>query len=257
MALRDLSVGEMISVSLGWISREDPARAAIEAQPQLSGLLPALEQAHAAIFAVAPKPDDPRRAEIVRSTSEVDARHDRLASAIYGFLSELARFDEQGSALLSLRDTLYPDGLASVVQSSYRQQAGYAKLLRDRITPAVRAQLEAIPLLKGTLLERVDAWLDAADELGRLEQERARIETTLAPSTAQQVLEARYGWIRAVSAFESVAALVQLDADTDRLLFGPLRDALAKAEQRGSRRKPAAVESEREVEAPSEELLPA
>lgn len=238
MALKNLSIEEMTAVSLSWVSPENPARTAIQSVPRLSGMLADLERAHAQIFAATPKPEDPRRAELAREAVEVDAAHDQLAGAIYGFLTEQARLESDGAELLELRDTLMPDGLAKVVNASYRGEAGFGRLVRERITPALRAELEKIPLRQGNLYERVEAWLDTADQLGALEEERSRFEVSASPSLSQKVVEARNTWIRVVNAFESVSALAELDAASERLVFGPLRDAEAKADQRIQRRKP-------------------
>ena len=42
--------------------------------------------------------------------------------------------------------------------------------------------------------------------------------------------------LRTVNAFLGIAALAQLDEATDRLIFGPLHDAEAKADLRSARR---------------------
>jgi hypothetical protein len=240
MALKNMSMEEMLMISQAWVSPENPAREAIGGVPRLAGVLPDLEGAHAAMYAVTPKAQDPRKAEIARTAVEVDALHDRFARGIHGYLTEAAALDDSGAELLALRDTLMPDGLAKVVQATYRGQAGYGRLLRERLTPALRAQLEALPLRRGNLLGPVESWLSAADRLGELEEERARLDTAQTPSTAQQVIDARNRWVRVVNAFESLAALADLDATTERLVFGPLRDAEAKADQRIARRKASA-----------------
>src|SRR5690606_9871603 len=126
--------------------------------------------------------DNPRKAELSRLLSETDAVHDVLAGGIYGLLTEMSRLDDEGADLLSLRDALMPQGLARTVQSTYRGQAGHAGLLRERLTADLRQQLAQIPLRKGNLLERTEAWLATADRLGALEEERARLELSEGPS---------------------------------------------------------------------------
>jgi hypothetical protein len=238
MALKNLSLEEMTAVSLSWVSPENPARKAIQGVPRLAGMLPDVERAHALIFAVTPKPEDPRRAELARRATEADAEHDQLAGAIYGILTEHARLDPNGAELLTLRDRLMPGGLGKVVNASYRGEAGFGRLVRERITPAVRTELEKIPLRQGNLYQQVEAWLACAERLGALEEERSRFDTSASPSLGRQSAEARSSWIRVVNAFESVSALAELDAHTERLVFGPLRDAAIKADLRSGRRKP-------------------
>jgi hypothetical protein len=86
------------------------------------------------------------------------------------------------------------------------------------------------------MLTRVEAWLSAADRLGAYEEERARLDGKPVESLGKQTVEARNGWIRAANAFIGVAALAQLDEAKDRLIFGPLHDAEAKADLRTARR---------------------
>ena len=57
------------------------------------------------------------------------------------------------------------------------------------------------------------------------------------PSFAGQVHEARNAWIRVVNVIVTTAELRDFEEGTDRLLFGPLRDAEGKAELQAARRK--------------------
>lgn len=181
--------------------------------------------------------------------------HDLLVRGIYGLLTEMALLDDEGAELLALRDRLLPDGISAAIHASYRAQAGYAALLRERLTPDVRDALAGIALRRGNLLERVEAWLAAAQRLGALEEERARLEAPEGASVGMQTAEARNGWVRVVNAFVSVAALAQLDESTDRLVFGPLRDAEARADQRAARRRASAAGNPAQADATSGEAV--
>jgi hypothetical protein len=198
-------------------------------------MLPDIKAAHAAIMAVVPK-HEPRLAEISQLAAEQDSVHDLLARGIYGFLSEAAQLVDNGEDLVELRDELMPQGLAQTIQSTYRGQAGQAKLLRERLNPAAKNKLQALVLPDGSnLVDRVQAWLAAADRLGKLEEERARIESDNPPFGTRTVI-ARNQWVRTVNALLAVAALAEIDEDTDRIVFGPLRDAEAKSDARAARR---------------------
>src|SRR5690606_20172709 len=144
MALRNLITEEMVAVSQSWTSAENPARKAIEQAPRLAPLLADLERAHPAIHAVAPQPESPPKAEIARLASEEDGVHDLLVRGIYGLLTEMALLDDEGTELLALRDRLLPGGISAAIHASYRAQAGYAGLLRERLTPDVRDALAGI-----------------------------------------------------------------------------------------------------------------
>lgn len=236
MALKNLSVEEMVKISEAWVAPDNPAHEALTNVERLKGLLPDIQSAHEAIFAVVPKPNDPRQAEIARLAAEEDAVHDALARGIYGYLTELSLLDDDAASLIALRDQLMPEGLSKAIHNTYRGQAGFAKLLGDRLTPDAQSKLRALPVGQGSLMDRVNVWLAAGDRLGALEEERGRLEAAQGPSFGARAVAARNGWIRAVNALIAVAELAELDPNTDRVVFGPLRDAETKAEQRAARR---------------------
>jgi hypothetical protein len=70
-----------------------------------------------------------------------------------------------------------------------------------------------VPLRRGHLLECVEDWRAAAERLGELEEERARLEQPTGPSTGKQTVDARNAWIRVVNAFVGMGALAELDED--------------------------------------------
>lgn len=242
MALRNLSAEEMGALSQAWVGSENPARQALEQLPRLAPLLPDVERAHAALSLVRRREQDPRRAALSLETARLDALHDRLARGIYGVLTELSLLDEDASLLL-VRDALLPQGIAKAIQASYRGQSGYAGLLRARLTPDLCARLESVCWSSGTLLHKVEAWLETAERLGVLEEERGRLAATQGPSTQRQTLQARNGWVRVVSAMRSMAALSALEVDIERLLWGPLREAEVRADARALKRKASNAEA--------------
>jgi len=237
MALKNLTVEEMVALSVSWVGADNPAHGLLKANTRLSGLLPDLERAHGAIHGVTPQAVDPRKAELAQQAIALDMRHDQLARGVYGVLTEFANLVEEGAEYVQLRDQLFPNGLAAVVQTSFRGQSGYADLLRERLTADQRKRLKAFVLPKTTLLEKVEQWLEAGRELGELEEQRARLDQVEGPSFGQQTVEARNLWIRVVNAFLALASLSELDPKDDLVLFGPLREAEARAGARSQRRR--------------------
>ncbi len=235
MAFKSLTAEEMEPVSAAWINPQDPAHLEILKVPELKGLLPQAELAHQGLHAAVP-PGDSKAKEISDLAAEVDSVHDTLARGIHGYLTEVALLVEDGEPLLKLRDELMPEGLGAVVRNTYRGQAGFAALLRSRLTGSTRGSLREMPLPGGkTLADSVDAWLDAGDRLGQLEEEKARLAASV-PTVAGRVFEARNRWIRVANAMVANAELVDLTEEQERVIFGPLLDAEAKAEARQVRR---------------------
>lgn len=253
MALRNLTVEEMVALSAGWVGAGNAAHRLLKSHTRLVALLPDLERVHNAIYSVTPQLLDPRKAELSQRAVALDARHDQIVRGIYGVLTAYAPLAEDASESLELRDALIPGGLSAVTQISFRGQAGYASLLRDRLTPELRKRLKAFSLPKGSLLDRVETWLETAQKLGELEEERARIEASEGPSLGRQTVEARNLWIRVVNAFLSLAALADLDSKDDLILLGPLRDAEARADARSLRRKTGAEPTPAVVPVPAKQ----
>lgn len=230
MALKRLTTEEMSQVSAPLVTKGDPARVAIEKIPIVASLLPQVQAAHADILALRKHNEDPRLRELSEREASLDADHDDRVRGIYGALTGLALVSGVGAELLRLRDMLFPEGLAHT-QKTYRGEAGHAAMVASRLDADAQARLKAINLHDKNLLDLVNGWLAMAGQLGGLEDERARLSPR--PSTAAEINEARLAWIRIMNALVANAELANLDADTDRLLFSPLRAAEQIADARG------------------------
>jgi len=239
MALKWLTAAEMNQISAPMVTEGSAARAAIEKVPLLVALLPRLQRAHTAVFAVGVRPAEPRLRQLVEREGALDAEHDDIVRGIHGSLSALARVSAAADELLSLRDSLFPEGL-SHMHKSYRGQAGHGALVESRLDAGLQARLEAVNLHDKNLLDLTRRWLAIAKELGAAEDERARLEPR--PSAAAELNNARLAWIRIMNALVANAELAGLDEATDRLLFGPLR-AAEKSADRGKGKTPAATDT--------------
>lgn len=237
MALKRLTAQEMIQVSTPWVTVDDPARLVLNKVSALAALVPQLEAAHRAIFSLQLEAGDPKAKKLSVNEAELDATHDALVRGIYVSLSTIAEFSPSGEELLRLRDLLLPDGLEHA-RKTYRGEAGHAALIGSRLDDALRARLGRVALHDKSLLDLVDAWLEAASKLGALEEERARLDDP-STKTAGQINAARIGWVRVVNALVTIAELSSLDADSDRVLFSALRAAEHTADnRRRSKREP-------------------
>lgn len=241
MSLMILSVEEMVQISSAWVQAKHPASQALAKQPLLASLLPEIQEAHAAIFAVRPTPESPRRAEIAAEAARLDGVHDTLVRGLYDFLTGSSLLSDDGSVYIALRDRLLPDGVSGAIHRTYRAQAGYAALLRERLTKENEAELAKLKLGSKSVGDAVEEWLQAAEKLGKLEDERARLDDQQTPTEAGQTNTARLRWIRAVNALISLAELAELTDDERRIIFGSLSDARDKAERRSARRNAASA----------------
>lgn len=186
-----------------------------------------------------PVEEDPRLAEIIVEEGILDPRHDDIIRGGYGLLTGAALLlGEAGAELLALRDILFPDGLSST-QKSYRAESGQAAQLATRLTPALRALLASIVVgpksEKKTLEQFVDELIALGAKLGVLEDEKGRLQPApgqQATSGGAALLAARNQWVRVLNALVANGEVAALDAETDKLIFGPLRAAEKAADRR-------------------------
>jgi hypothetical protein len=230
MALKKLTIEEMNQISAPWVTKENPARVAIEKVPMLAALLPQLEAAHAGIFALRAQVEDPKIRALSDRQSALDADHDERVRGIHGALTGLAQVSGASTELLSLRDELFPEGLGHT-QMTYRGQAGHGAMVAAHLDAKLQARLKAVNLHDKNLLDLTNEWLGVAKQIGDLEDERARLSPPPTPSA--DINNARLAWVRITNALLANAELAGIDSATDHLLFAPLRAAEKTADSRG------------------------
>lgn len=240
MAFKRLASEEMLQLSGTWVDPESKAHQAILATPDLAPSLPRFTAAHKLLAKLTqPGIEDPRLAAIVAEEGIVDPRHDDIIRGAHGLLTSAALLlGADGAALLALRDILFPDGLSST-QKSYRAESGQAAQLAKRLTPALRAQLASIVVgpkgEKKTLEQFVDELITLGARLGVLEDEKARLQPgpgEPGPGVGAGILAARNQWVKLANALIANSEVAGLDAETDKLILGPLRAAEKAADRR-------------------------
>jgi hypothetical protein len=195
---------------------------AIEKAPALVALETQLQQAHSDIVDLRGK-DTPQLQALSQQETAVDAKHDAYVKLIYTALTVLADGSANGHELVDLRDTLFPEKLKHM-RKSYRGEVGHAVLVAKQMDEAMLARLKAVQLHDQTLFDMYTGWQGTAGQLGKLEDERAHLSQAM-PTAAKEIATARRRWIRVVKAFLACADVANLDAETDNLLFAPLRAA--------------------------------
>ena len=239
MAYRQLSSGEMVQISTPWVE-PGPARTALQSVRDVGVVLGHVERAHRDLLVIQAPPADPELARLAEQAGQTDGKHDTLARGTHMLLSgfaELTAEPEAASALLRLRDLLLPLGLG-ISTKSYREEAGEALRLQERLSPDVKQQLTAVAVGTGTLLDVVNEWIATGRLLGQLEDRRAALlQAQTTPASSVTVLQARNQWIRAATALVSFLDLVNLDEATLQLIVGSLREAERSSERRAIKRR--------------------
>ncbi|MBI2379043.1 MAG: hypothetical protein HYV07_33920 [Deltaproteobacteria bacterium] len=248
MSLKGLSNEGMINISGAWLD-ERRSKSAFMAVPEAAALVPALREAHDGILALAQPvapvgadttPDDPA-SDLATEAAAADAIHDRKARGqhlVLTGLAELADDPAVAARLLSARDHILPKGL-SIALMTHGEEAGNAAGVRQHLSDGVLGVLESVPSVEGrTLKDETLAWLDAGDELGRIETKRKALAVEEQGQADRRPIanEARNRWIRVVSTIETILDLAPVTDEARRLLLKELEDAREKARQKEKRR---------------------
>jgi hypothetical protein len=230
MELRKLVEQEMVQISAPWVADGSAVRAAIEAEPMMTGLLPKLTAAHAGIVAVSAQTGDPEARKLMADATRLDAQHDDLVRTIHGALTILAKVSKAGEEHLHLRDLLFPEGLRHI-NKSHSAEAGHAAAIASAMSPEVLARMKAIAIGDTTLFDLHAQYQEAAKQLGAVDEKRARLNRpSITP--AAQVLAARREWIHWANVLVTTAENAGVSPETDALLFAPLRETVQKADSR-------------------------
>ena len=232
MGFNAFDVPTMVAVSDPWVddAKDKPL---LEAQPLIAGLVPILVSSHRGLLRIRITPSDlEAKAKALSDLAfALDNDHDARYRALHAVFTGCAAVSEapQREVLESLRDELLPEGLAGT-QRTYLAESGAVELADSRITPEKEQILKGVEVAGKNLFQLFNEWVAVGRKLGDVERERARLsETTETRTTAKDVQQARYTWIRAVKAL-----LVLLDLKSDiteetRIrILQPLRAAEAK-----------------------------
>lgn len=248
MNLRDLSVEEMVTVSAVLLDADGDLLPILRGHELLVGPTSVIQRAHARLLTVQQQAgsNERRVRELTETMTRLDGRHDRKARGVHKVLEggyDLAQDEREEQIFQDLKETLFPNGL-SITQRSYREQAGTAKRVQERLTDEDRERLRVTTIGSRPLLESVEEWLDTGQRIARLEAERARLQQDDSDDavSAGEVRDARLFWIRAVKSLVTMIDFTDLDDSDKRALLANIEDAARKATEARRRAQSRAVE---------------
>jgi hypothetical protein len=239
MALKNLSSETMVTITARLLDPERD-RPAVETLPLVSPLIPAMELVHNGLLSRQHLIAAIERelAKVLDGISSFDKLHDRKKRGVYSCLTALAELTDdpaRAAAYLDLRDRLMPLGLMEV-RRPYLEQVGDAQRLPARLDEASRALLASIATPEGPMQSEVDQWVEAALEIGRLDEHRAQLEaqrSTGQEASPGEAYAVRLSWMRVM---RSVLDMLEIDPratpEIKERLLAPLRRAEAMADRR-------------------------
>ncbi|MFT3765464.1 MAG: hypothetical protein QM820_08120 [Minicystis sp.] len=238
MAVKNLYPDEMLQISGIWLDKASKAHAFIVGLPLLNSMLGLVDDAHGQLAKAWQPAQNKRLIAISEEELRLDVRHDTIIRGTYAVLTGTAELvgGAEGDQIIAIRDHIAPDGLSSQLKS-YRGEAGQAKQLEDRLTPDIRVTTDAVVIGFGSnaksLTQYLLEWIDLGKQLGKLEDEKGEILAAQSDgSSAGETLKARNLWTRVANAMTANADLANLTVEQDAAIFGGLRDAEKKADER-------------------------
>lgn len=239
MAFKNMSAEVMVTLSARLL---DPTRdrPVLESLPLVAPLIPAIQMVHDGLISRQHLIAAIERelAKLQLDMEAADGLHDRKKRAVYSYLTALAELTDdpvRAAAYLELRDRLMPLGLMEV-RRSYLDQVGDAQRLPSRLSDASRTLLESIITHEGPLVDQVNRWIEAAGELGRLEERRAQLEaqrSTGQDASPGEAYAMKLSWIRVIrSVINMLETDTQATPEIKERLLAPIRRAEAQADRR-------------------------
>lgn len=236
MALNALSTLEMARVTDQWLSPH-ALRDQILGLKRTSVWIDDLERVHTDISDAQATNEVPELAAIRVEQQKVDNVHDRRMRGGFTVLEGLEaiapELGVEAATVATARVELFPDGLR-MTRRSYVEEAAEVGFVEKRLSPATKALLAQVTLQGKPLRAYIDLWLDAARELGELDDKREKIEQklSLTKSKALTQREARNNWIGVVG---MVRAAIEADTADNLELRDTLLHRLRRYEARAGK----------------------
>jgi hypothetical protein len=236
---------ECFVVSASWLDVKGELMPLLQSKEATRGLLGQLTVAHQGLsrFVSTPKNNNQKLTEARAEAESFDERHDGIYKGIYYCLvcvTEL--YPEKKDEYTTLREYLFPDGLAGVTRS-YAAEAGEVGLLEARLEASHRAALQVIVINGVTLLSWVEELIQVGKQLGAVEAQKKVLaqELELDPELSlSEINEGKARWFAVANLFSGVVRYAGFtDAERVKLLapFEALEKAYQERAKERSRKK--------------------
>ena len=232
LSLKNLTTSVMWNLGDA-LTNPEKRRPLLAGAKELAGHLPSLERvqnglqvARALEEKLAPHTE---LTAVMLDAQAVDAVHDddvRRVDRGLDFAEMMAQTPATKALYQNLRKRLLPTG-ASIVNKSYREEAGQAALVDKELTADDKALMKKIQTPEGSMWTAHLSRVDSAAKLDQLEDKRVVLEAAIKnlPGSAQEVKDARNTWIRVVRqvlvAIEEDPSLTAMDRD---ILLKPFQE---------------------------------
>jgi hypothetical protein len=222
MAINQLTIQEMVSVTNQWVDPSSRANAVLTSNHVLKTIYPQVVTLNTQLLGVR-KVDVAGAAALTASATEADGEHDFWVEAIVN-TCDAVHPTQPTLGLEDIRQWLFPRGVQHA-RDSYGTEVGYAAQKATELDSSRKKQLKGIVFGGQTLLQWVDNYFDAAKKLGDIEAQRA---AATPPTSSADALAARRAFLGLVKGLEAAAKLAGLSEDDFAAVFGLLKELSAR-----------------------------
>ncbi len=240
VSVRDLQIGEMISISAAWTGAN---KAVFTSIPQIAPLYDRMEASHNGLVGARDGASSTAVvADLVQKADRLDERHDDLNRGLYYLLLAAKHFEmgrDNGDpafieAVSRASDKLFPRGLLGIL-ASYQAEAGNAAQLNALATNEYGALLSDIFIHKTvTALDMAHAIGTVGAELGAVEQQRiaAAADVKNETITPSEVRRRMREWAQVAEAVLVNLELAAGSPEAIETIRRPLLETAEKAQER-------------------------
>ncbi|RVU45723.1 hypothetical protein EA187_08120 [Lujinxingia sediminis] len=240
MSLNPLTAAAMISISDDFLNHAEKQKI-LAKDPMLLPVADRLKDVHRTLIVLTRKEgESERELKVVSANIQLcNQRHDALCRGLDGaltFAEHMCESAEAAKPIVEARDLLFPQGMG-IISASYRDQAGHALSLGERVTPEVRDTLGRVHFDGEDLNAFLERYINVGREMSGLIARRAELqgEDDQTRVSASDLREARYQWQRVVTALLRLLEISRLSETDKRRLLTNLNEAVAQAAARRTR----------------------
>ncbi|RAL21293.1 hypothetical protein DL240_14310 [Lujinxingia litoralis] len=240
MSLIHLRSPSMIAVFEDFLNSPEK-RKIFESDPMVAPLLGPIESANRDLIRLTQQEGEAARElkEISDELAERSERHNAICRALdagFTFARHLCETLREQRPIEAARAVVLPDGL-SVITSTYRDQAGHALRVEDRLNASLRDTLGRVVFDGEDLNALVDEYVAIGLRMNTLVARRAELqgEDDTTRVSANDLRQARYQWLKVTNSLLSVVEISSLSEGDKRRLLANLHQAQAQAQARKAR----------------------
>ena len=239
MAIKNLTIPEMLNISEALIKPGTPENDELKRIPEASWGIKYLEKAFNSLCDTQVVKDDSVMKKLFEQGTEFNKIHNNTLKGIDLFIRGMIFFREDlALSLKQLHKEIFPKGL-SVAQLSYRGKSGEVEKRNSRLSDSSKKLLKSLTVSPdNTLADMLESANSAASELGKIENKKADLRRLKKKGpTGKEVVAIRNQWIKAMNSFLEAVGFIETKSPGIKDILNRIYRAEKKAVNRTKRSK--------------------